>query len=420
MLTQKRVARIIARARKAKRPMRALDSHGLYLQVSRSGVPSWVLRYSLREHERYMGLGPLHVVDLKLARTRARAIRLMLLDGVDPLERKRAERAAALAAAAKAKTFADCARGFFESHESKWSNAKYCAQFVSSMRSYVLPLLGPLPVDSIDVRLVLSVLEQPIAAAGRYSAGTLWSARLVTAMRVRARLEQVLSWATVRGFRSGDNPARWRGHLDQILPARAAKAQHHPAMPFAEVPQFMVELRALPGVAARALEFTILCAARTGETLGAVWDELDLAAKTWTIPATRMKTRTEHRVPLSSRAIEILRSLEAGPFVFTGVRGGALNCVAMPILLKHCGRVDATVHGFRSSFRDWCEERTSFPAPVYEQALAHKVGSAVERAYRRTTLFEQRAKLMEMWSQFCSAPATPAGKVVVPLRKPKR
>jgi integrase len=233
-------------------------------------------------------------------------------------------------------------------------------------------------------------------------------------MRVRTRIVNVLDWASVRGYRSGDNPARWKGHLAEALPARRkSKVKHHPALPYPELPGFMSELREQKGTAARALEFTILTAVRAGETLGAQWSEIDLPNATWTIPASRMKAGEAHRVPLSSPAVELLQALpveDGNPFVFIGGRGG-LSTMAMPKVLRRMGRGDITTHGFRSSFRDWCDEQTSYPHHVAEQALAHTIGTAVERAYRRSDLFEKRRRLMEEWGKYCSRPAS-VGEVV--------
>ena len=288
------------------------------------------------------------------------------------------------------------------------------------MRAFVLPRIGALPVDRIDVPLLLDVLQQPVPEAKGFPEGKLWSARPVTAMRVRSRIELVLDWAQVRGYRSGENVARWKGFLSNVLAAPSTQAQHFAAMPYAEVGAFMAELRKLEGSPARALEFTILTAARSGEVLAAQWLEIHWEQKTWTIPAARMKGGIEHKVPLSTAAVACLKSLytEAGnPYIFVGFRGGRLAHSAMTILLKRMGRSETT-HGMRSTFRDWAADQTSFPEVTAEQALAHKVGNAVTQAYRRTTLFEQRRKLMEMWAQYCAAPTLPAGKVL-PLRKRK-
>jgi integrase len=357
-----------------------------------------------------MGLGPLHTVNLKEARERARRARQRLLDGTDPLDARKAERAAQALEAARSLAFEEAAQQYFEAHEKKWRNAKHRAQFLSSLRAYAFPKIGRLPVADIDLGLVLKVIE-PI-----------WRDKTETANRVRGRIESVLDWAAVRGYRTGENPARWRGHLEHVLPARGriARPNHHPAMPYADLPAFMLALTQREGVAARALEFAILTAARTGEVIGATWDEIDLAAKVWIIPARRMKGGREHRVPLSDRALQILKSLpheEGNNHVFIGLRGYRLSNTAMAALLKRMGRDNTTVHGFRSTFRDWAAERTNYPNHVVEMALAHVIDNRVEAAYRRGDLFEKRRRLMAEWSRYClSTPATVTADHVVAMR----
>lgn len=376
-------------------PGRYSDGHGLYLQVTPAGVKSWLFRYQRGARERWMGLGPLHTISLPQARERALRARQQLLDGVDPVEARRANAAIRALEAAKTMTFEECALTYFDAHEKKWRNAKHRKQFISTLKQYAFPVIGRLPVATIDTALVLKVVE-PI-----------WGQKTETANRVRNRIETVLDWATVRGYRSGDNPARWKGHLGEVLPGRnqIAKPQHHAALPFTLVPQFMSELRQREGVAARALEFTILTAARTGEVTGARWEEFDLTAKVWTVPAGRIKGGREHRVPLSERAIEILRALpREAEFAFPGARKGhALSNMAMDAVLHRLGYKDgrATVHGFRSTFRDWAAEQTAYPNHVVEMALAHTIGNKVEAAYRRSDLFEKRRKLMADWARYC-------------------
>jgi integrase len=391
-LTTKRVAMF------AKRPGRYHDGHGLILVVVNANNASWQLRYQRNGRERWFGLGPLHAVTLKDARERARTARLQLLDGIDPIDARRAERA-------KAKlvmTFREAAEAYNRLHEQKWRNAKHRKQFLASLACYAYPVLGDMTVSTIDTAAVLRVVE-PI-----------WLSKTETASRVRGRIESVLDWATVRGYRSGDNPARWKGHLAGVLPAPGAVARrsHHPALPWAQVAAFMIELRMRKDVAARALEFTILTAARTGEVVGARWSEIDLETNTWIIPAARMKSRREHRVPLSPRAVELLSGLyrEGGnSHVFIGARtGAALGNMAMPDVLQQMEQSDVTVHGFRSTFRDWAAEATVHPNHVVEQALAHTIGNAVEAAYRRGDLFEKRRHLMNDWAQFCGRPSAGA------------
>jgi integrase len=410
-LTVKRIARLLKTAG------RYSDGHGLYLQVPQAGQKkprgsraSWLFRYERDGRERWMGLGPLHTYSLDEARERARKARQQIKDGIDPLDARRAERSARALTAAKALSFEQAAQQYFDGHERKWKNAKHRGQFLSTLAAYAFPKIGSLPVAAIDTGLVLKCIEPH------------WATTAVTMSRVRARIESILDWATVRGYRTGDNPARWKGHLSEVLaPPRAiAKVTHHAALPFAELPSFLAALRMREGISARALEFTILTAARTGEVNGARWDEIDFDDAMWVVPAHRMKGKREHRVPLSDRALEILRDLPRehnNPFVFVGTKQGtSLSATAMSVTLARMGRNDVTVHGFRSTFRDWAAERTSIANHIIEQALAHAIGNAVERAYRRTDLFDKRRKLMDAWAKYCITPparaTTDKGKVV--------
>lgn len=391
-------------------PGRHADGQGLYLQITSSGVKSWLLRYERGGRERWMGLGPLHTVSLQQARERARKARLQLLDGIDPIDAQRAKRTAAALEAAKAITFEEAVTQYFDTHESQWRNAKHRAQFLSTLRTYAYPKIGKLAVGDIDLGLVLQVIE-PI-----------WESKTETASRVRGRIETVLDWATVRGYRNGENPARWKGHLEHVLPARAriAKHSHHAALPYADLPTFMAELRQREGVAAKALEFTILTAARTGETIGATWDEINFSDKTWTVPAGRIKGGREHRVPLSDRSMKLLKSLPTettNKFVFIGSRSGGLSNMAMASVLSRMQRTDVTVHGFRSTFRDWAAERTSYQNHVVEMALAHVISNKVEAAYRRSDLLDSRRRLMAEWAQYsASTRAQNRQTNVVPIR----
>jgi integrase len=405
MLTAKKVERV-------KAPGRYHDGHGLYLQVVNRDNKSWGLRYERNGTERWMGIGPTHTVSLKEARERARAARLLLLDGIDPIDHRRAGRAKLAAAKAKVLTFREATQRYFDQHEGKWRNAKHRAQFTSTLKQYAFPVLGGMAVGDIDTPAVLRAIE-PI-----------WMVKTETASRVRGRIESVLDWATVRGYRSGDNPARWKGHLAEVLPARGqvAKPVHHAALPYGEVPVFMAALREREGVAARALEFAIFTAARTAEVIGARVEEISFADKTWTVPAGRMKGGKEHKVPLSERAIALLRALpteKGNKHLFIGSQAGsALSNMAMTQVLKRMGRGDITVHGFRSTFRDWCSETTNFPNHVVEMALAHAIGDKVEAAYRRGDLLAKRRQLAEAWAKYCTSP--PAVGTVVPLRKAGR
>ena len=392
------------------------DGDGLWLQVSRGEKDpdkirrSWVFRYELAGVRHDLGLGPARTLDLAAAREKTKALRLQLLDGIDPLTAKQQlerDRLGQRAAQERAITFQECAKRCVASHEGGWTNAKHRTQWMQSLEKYVYPTLGGLAVDDITTAHVVKTLE-PI-----------WKTIPVTASRIRGRIEKVLGWAAVRGFRSGANPAAWRGHLAELFPAKGKMrtVEHFAAMPFADVPAFMLDLHQQGSVTARALEFLILAAARSGEIMDATRDEIDLIARTWTIPAKRMKAAREHRVPLSDRALEILKSLpheDGNPFVFIGPRKGSLNKMAMSTLLKRMGREDITVHGFRSSFRDWAAERTNYPNHVVEQALAHAISNAVERAYRRTDLFEKRKRLMADWAAWCARPV-PGGATVTPI-----
>jgi integrase len=409
------MALTVRRVERLTKPGRYGDGQGLSLQVSPSGVKSWLFRYERNGRERWMGLGPLHTVDLTEARERARKARQQLLDGIDPRDAREADRAAKAVAAARALPFEEAARQYFDSHERKWKNAKHRAQFLSTLKAYAFPQIGKLPVASIDTGLVLKCVEP------------LWldkdNPRVETASRLRGRIEVVLDWATVRGYRTGDNPARWKGHLSEVLPARnqVAKPKHHAALPFIDLPEFMGALAEREGMAARAFEFTVLTAARTSETIGALWNEIDLRAKVWTVPAGRIKGGREHRVPLSDQVVKILRDLpreDGNEFVFIGPRSDGLSNMAMAALLKRMSREDITVHGFRSTFRDYCAERTDYQNHIVEMCLAHVIGDKVEAAYRRGDLFTKRARLMADWARFATTPAR-AGDVV-PLRARRR
>ena len=376
---------------KLKDPGRYHDGHGLLLQITESGSRSWLLRYQRNGRERMHGLGPYPDVGLKQARERARDARLKLLDGEDPIDTKRSKRQQATLDAAKATTFRQAAERFLTAHEGAWTSDVHRQQWHRTLETYTYDVIGDLPVAAIDTTLVLKVLE-PI-----------WTRE--TAKRLRGRIERILDWAKVRGLREGENPARWKGHLDKLLQKPNGTAKHHTALPFEDVPAFLTELRATEGIAARALEIAILTALRTGEVLNATWSEINLTKREWVIPAARMKAGKEHKVPLSPRVVEILDNLprEAdNEFVFIGERAGRpIGDRAMFITLREM-RPGNTVHGFRSTFVDWAHERTAFDNTVIEMALAHAVGTAVERAYRRTDLFDKRRALMETWAAFCA------------------
>jgi integrase len=382
------------------------DGGGLYLQVSPVGTKSWIFRFTLNGRAREMGLGSENTFTLAEARDKARACRKQIADGVDPIDARRAERAHGRLEAAKSLTFAECAKAYIEAHRAGWSNAKHASQWQNTLETYVGPVFGALPVQAIDTDLVMLALEP------------LWRNKSETATRLRGRIESILDWAKVRGLRAGDNPARWRGHLDMLLPrpSKVKTVEHHAALPYAEMPTILAALAEQESIGAKALEFTILTAVRTGEVIGARWSEFDLDAKLWTIPAARMKAKREHRVPLSPRALKILESMllrRKGEFVFAGARSGMpLSNMAMLATLERMDRSNITVHGFRSSFRDWASECTNSPHEVAEMALAHTIKNEAERAYRRGDLFEKRRKLMDAWARHCSNAKSAEQKVV--------
>jgi integrase len=389
---------------KLTKPGRYAVGFGAYLQISEWGTRSWILRYREGGRATHMGLGSAELITLKGAREKAHAAQRMRLEGKDPLQEKRASKRQRLLTHAHAKTFKECAVAYIAAHEAGWRGDHSRRQWSASLESYVYPKIGNLPVADVDLACVLSVVE-PI-----------WTLVPETARRVRNRVELVLDWATARGLRSGDNPARWRGLLESLLPEqrRAQAVKHLAAVPYQQVGAFMEKLRGQEGVAARALEFTILCAARSTEALGAKWDEID--GDIWTVPAERMKAHKPHRVPLSRRAVELLAGLPRGSeYLFTAVRtGGAPHHRTLIREMQRLGRTE-TVHGFRAAFRTWAGERTSYAPHIIEQALAHTIGSAVERAYSRGDLLDQRRRLMEDWARFCDRPSVQGD--VRPIRK---
>ena len=338
-----------------------------------------------------MGLGAYPDVTLARAREKAQDARRALSDGIDPLQRKRDQRAALRQRHTKeAPTFAECAAAYIANHEVGWRGKHTGQQWVGTLRDYAHPVLGHLSVDKITTEQVLAVL-QPI-----------WATKSETAIQVRGRIEQVLNYAKVLEHRSGENPARWRGHLDHLLAPRAkvAPVKHHPALPYRELPAFMEALRRQEVLAAKSLEFTILCACRSGEAIGAVWCEIDWETHTWIIPAVRAKQYREHRVSLSEPVINLLQSLpRESEYVFHG-RNGRQSPAALPNLLRRMNAA-TSVHGFRASFSTWARECTSFPREIVEAALGHAVGDAVERAYQRGDALERRRDLMKSWAVYC-------------------
>jgi integrase len=421
-LTVRRTARLLKQGVSG----RYLDSgsagvRGLYLVIDSPAAASWQLRYQLAGRTHWLGLGSARTFSLDKARARAREHREKLADKIDPLAVRRAERAAQAAAAIKAMSFEAAAQAYYEQHEGGWTNRRHAAQFLSSLRQYAFPIIGKLPVAAIDTPLVLAVLEQKVEAAKGYPAGSFWLTRTTTADRTRNRIQLVLDWASVRGYRPPDpNPARWRGHLSNTLaaPSKIAKVEHHRAVPFVEVPDVMASLAAQQGIGAQAVRLAILTATRSNEVISACWNEINFKEAVWTIPAERMKGRKEHRVPLSVQAIELLKQLyteDGNPHLFIGERGVRLSTMGMGDALRRAGRSE-TVHGFRSSFSDWAHERTAHANHAIEISLAHAVGSDVEQAYRRGDLFEKRRKLMADWARYCSTPIPKSDDVVMSIR----
>jgi integrase len=387
------------------------DGGGLVLCV-RQGATGlnrvWMFRYTRYGHAHWMGLGSYPDITLARARGKAQDARRSLVDGLDPLAQKRAVRASLSRRQAeqiKSLTFDQAAEQYIASHSAGWRNGDHKKQWTASLRNNVSPVVGGLPINAIDTALVLRALE-PI-----------WTTKPNVANRIRARIESILDWARVRGFREGENPARWRGHLDHLLPrpSKVKAPEHHPSLPYSEMNAFMRRLRERRGTAALALELVILTAARAGEVVGMRWAEVDLSSKVWTVPASRMKAGREHRVPLSASAIALLEKLpREGEYVFPGHDRPSISHSALEKLIRHRMQSGVCTHGFRATFRTWAAERTSYPSEVAERALAHTVGSQVERSYNRTDLFERRRRLMADWAAYCETPATSAE--VIPIR----
>ena len=396
---------------KSAKPGRHADGVGLHLLVKQTGARSWVFRFMLNGKARDLGLGAAGPGGISLADARdlASALRLKVKAGIDPLEERQRKASEALAAAQAAKvagiTFKAVAETYIGANEGSWRNDKHRQQWKNTLASYVYPVMGELPVAEIGTAHVLKVLE-PI-----------WQDKPETASRVRGRIETVLDAAKARGYRDGENPARWRGHIAQILPVRSRLTRgHHKAMSYEAVPAFTAQLRGREAMAALTLEFVILTATRTSEALGATWAEVDLEKAIWTIPAARMKAGKEHRIPLSQRAVEILEAVKplGRTILFPADKGGKLSTMAMAMLLRRM-KLDCTVHGFRSGFRDWAAECTGYAHEVCEMALAHVIGNKAEAAYRRGDLFDKRRRLMADWASYCASGGI-AGGVVAPIR----
>ena len=380
------------------------DGGGLTLQITPNGVKSWLFRYMMSGKPFGMGLGPTHTVSLAEARQKALAARKLLIVGINPLAAKKQDQAATALANAKMMTFDQCAKAYILAHKAGWKNAKHADQWTNTLKTYASSVFGHLPVAEIDTGSVVKCLA-PI-----------WESKTETASRLRGRIESVLGWATTSGYRTGENPARWKGHLDNLLAtiSKTGRTKHHPSLPWQRIGAFVSALRERDGISARAVEFVILTACRSGEVRGARWSELNIESKVWTVPGARMKAKREHEVPLSDAALALLKSMpKNGDLVFVGTKAQQLSDMALTAVLRRMNGEDPptwvdvngegiTVHGFRSSFRMWAAETTSYPREVAEHALAHQLPDAVERAYQRGSQFAKRAALMTEWSVYCN------------------
>ena len=386
------------------------DGAGLSLKVTANGSKSWIYRYMLAGKAHWMGLGSYPDVSLAEAREKAADYRKLTRQNIDPLAEKRKETSVIRASIAKYITFSKASEQYIDSHKAGWKNAKHIDQWTNTLATYANPIIGNIDVSLIDTGHIMRILEKD----------SFWNTKTETAHRVRGRIESVLDWAGARKYRTGENPARWKGHLEKLLPARSKikATEHHPALPWLEMGAFMVKLREQEGVAARGVELAILTATRSGEVRGAEWAEFDLDNAIWTVPPERMKAKKEHRVPLSTQAIKLLKAqkeLFPTGLVFPGMKAGkALSDMSLTAVLRRMERNDITVHGFRSSFRDWAAESTAYPNEMAEMALAHTIGDKVEAAYRRGDLFEKRRRMMNDWSNFCDT-VIKAGEVI-PIR----
>ena len=382
--------------RKLSKPGVYGDGAGLYIRVTETGSKHWIHRFSLRGKAHWMGLGPYPEITLTEARLKNMEARRARLAGVNPINARNAANAKALSL-----TFSECADKYIASHRSSWKGNKHFVKWTNSIAAYCGPVIGKLPVNEIDVGLIMRVLE-PI-----------WITKMAPARNIRSRIESILDWATVRGYREGNNPARWKGNLDHLLPeaSRAKGTKHHAALGYTQMGELMGKLRQQDGISARALEYAILTACRSGEVRMATWGEVNLKNRMWVIPGERMKMGKEHRVPLSDAAISVLTQMDQSTtLIFPGRSGRLLSDMSLTKVLRRLGHIDTTVHGFRSTFRDWASESTAYPQHVAEMALAHSIGDKVEAAYRRGDLFTKRTRMMEDWSRFCNQ--THSGKVV--------
>lgn len=376
---------------------------GLSLQITPTGARSWILRVKVGSKRRDMGLGPFPAVPLAKAREKAREARESIDQGTDPILVRERAQSALRSEQASAINFEEAASSFIKAKSVEWRNAKHASQWTATLQTYAFPVVGKLHVQDVQDVHILKILE-PI-----------WQTKTETATRVRGRIENVLDWATAKKYRKGENPARWRGHLDKLLtaPKKTTAVQHHEAIPVDGASKFYAELQKCAGTAARALEFALLTAARSGEARGATWAEIDLDSGLWVIPALRMKAKKEHRVPLTKSMIQILQNqphLEGCEFVFPSPRGKQLSDMALTEVMRRMG-LTAVPHGLRSTFSDWAAEKTNFPRDMAEMALAHTLTNAVEAAYRRGDMLEKRRSMMDAWSKFLSTPTTKANNV---------
>ncbi len=397
---------------KTRKPGLYGDGGGLALQITKAGVKSWLYRYMIDGKAYGMGLGPLHTVSLAEARLKAADARKLIFEGVNPLLAKRQSKFDEVVAKAKLMTFDQCAETYVKAHRTSWKNAKHADQWSNTLGTYASPIIGSLPVGDVDTALVVKVLTQTDHVGAQF-----WESKHETATRLRGRIESILGWAATSGFRSGDNPARWKGHLENLLASisKTSRIKNHPSLPWQRIGSFMKTLREREGIAARAVEFTILTASRSGEVRGAKWSEIDLSTNLWTIPAERMKAKREHEVPLSDAALDLLNALpriDGTDFVFPGTKGQALSDMSLTAVVRRMNAEvtqwtskegkTVTIHGFRSTFRMWAAESTNFPREVAEHALAHQLPNVVERAYQRGTQFAKRANMMADWAAFCA------------------
>lgn len=401
---------------------------GLALQFKNSDAASWILRVRIAGRRKHIGLGGFPQVSLAEARAAARNQLSIINSGIDPVIKKKIDKSRLKAEAAKAKTFKDCAQEYLKKHQSSYSNVKHAKQWVSTLETYAYPIIGNILVSELNRKNILDVLEQPIKdPKTNKKIGTFWEQRTETASRVQNRIKSIIDYAIVAEYREKINPATWSGYLDTQLPQpnKIAAVKHHPAIPYAEVGDFMTKLRTHKTISARALEFLILTGVRSGSVRLAQWDEIDIDNALWTIPAAHTKTRQSHRVPLTKQAIKLLNSLpkiKGTNYIFPSVRGKALSDMSLSKLMKDMRKrneykSDGVPHGFRSTFRDWAAEQTNYPDELRKVASGHKVGDSVQQAYQRTDLLEKRRRLMSDWANFLDKPSTIQSSKITPIKR---